>query len=91
MTLWSVDHSPWSLRPANAPRRRAPDEARSDRERLRLVAQALAGAGLKGKTDEAQPVTTMVSEQAALGKLLANWRALIEASAMPLYDRRSEA
>ncbi len=56
------------------------DEARPDRERLRLVAQALAGAGLKGKSEGETKalVGTTASEQAALGKLLANWRALID-------------
>jgi hypothetical protein len=45
------------------------------------VAQALAGAGLKGKSaEEAKTlVTTTASEQVALGKLTANWRALVEA------------
>lgn len=54
------------------------DEARPDRERLRLVAQALAGAGLSGGSeDQTGVVNTTASEQAALGKLLANWRALV--------------
>jgi len=84
--LWLVEYEPRSLI-------KFLDEARPDRERLRLVAQALAGAGLKGKSEEeAKPlVTTTASEQAALEKLLANWKALIEAPAMPLYDRRREA
>lgn len=56
------------------------DDARPDRERLKLCAQALGGASLKGKTDgEAKAlVATTASEQAALGKLTANWRALVE-------------
>ena len=54
------------------------DEAHPDRERLRLVAQALAGAGLSGGSeDQTGVVNTTASEQAALGKLLANWRALV--------------
>jgi putative DNA methylase len=54
------------------------DEARPDRERLRLVAQALAGAGLSGGIEnQTGVVNTTASEQAALGKLLANWRALV--------------
>ncbi|MBI3850445.1 MAG: DUF1156 domain-containing protein [Verrucomicrobia bacterium] len=54
------------------------DEARPDRERLRLVAQALAGAGLSGGSeDQTGVVNTTAAEQAALGKLLANWRALV--------------
>jgi putative DNA methylase len=83
--LWLAEHEPRSLN-------KFLDDAHPDRERLRLVAQALAGAGLKGKSEEdARPlVTTTASEQAALGKLLANWRALIEAPAMPLYDRGGE-
>jgi putative DNA methylase len=57
------------------------DEARPDRERLRLVAQALAGAGLSGGSeDQTGVVNTTASEQAALGKLLANWRALVPES-----------
>lgn len=77
--LWLMEYEPRSLI-------RFLDEARPDRERLRLVAQALAGAGLKGKTEaEARTlVATTTSEQAALGKLTANWRALIELSARPL-------
>jgi putative DNA methylase len=83
--LWLAEHEPRGLT-------KFLDEARPDRERLRLVAQALAGAALKGKSEEEARalVTTTASEQAALGKLLANWRALIEAPAMPLYDRRSD-
>jgi putative DNA methylase len=54
------------------------DEAHPDRERLRLVAQALAGAGLSGGSeDQTGVVNTTAGEQAALGKLLANWRALV--------------
>jgi putative DNA methylase len=84
--LWLVEHEPRSLT-------KFLDEARPDRERLRLVAQALAGAGLKGKSEEEAKVlvTTTPSEQAALGKLLANWRALIEAPVMPLYDLKGKA
>jgi len=84
--LWLIENEPRNLT-------KFLDESRLDRERLRLVAQALAGAGLKGKSEDGAKglVTTTAFEQAALGKLLANWRALIEAPAMPLYDRRSEA
>ncbi len=57
------------------------DEAHPDRERLRLVAQALAGAGLSGGSeDQTGVVNTTAGEQAALGKLLANWRALVPES-----------
>jgi len=84
--LWLVEREPRNLT-------KFLDEARPDRERLRLVAQALAGAGLRGKSQEESAilVTTTASEQAALGKLLANWRTLIEAPVMPLYDRKGEA
>lgn len=56
------------------------DQAMPNRERLRLVAQALAGAGLSGKSgdDAGRLVSTTSSEHSALGKLLANWRSLIE-------------
>jgi putative DNA methylase len=52
------------------------EEVQPDRERLRLVAQALAGPGLSG-SPEAELLTTTAPEQAALGKLLANWRVLV--------------
>jgi putative DNA methylase len=55
-------------------------DARPNQEHLRLVAQALAGAGLKGKSEEDMKslITTTATEQAALAKLMANWRSLIE-------------
>jgi putative DNA methylase len=66
----------------NEPRKIAKflDDARPDAERLRLCAQALAGAGLKGKSEEEAKalVLTTAPEQAALAKLTANWRPLIE-------------
>ena len=72
-TLWLMENKPRSLAGFL-------DEARPDRERLRLVAQALAGPGLKGKSDGDSKtlLTTTTAEQAALGKLLANWRSLID-------------
>jgi putative DNA methylase len=71
--LWLMENEPRSLS-------KFLDEARPDRERLRLVAQALAGAGLKGKTEEETKtlITTTSKEQAALSKLTSNWRALVE-------------
>jgi len=80
--LWLIENEPRNLN-------RFLDEARPDRERLRLVAQALAGTALAGKKDDgaeypparsarAGLVATTASEQAALKKLIANWRALIE-------------
>ena len=72
--LWLMDNSP----------RKLPeflDEVRPDRERLRVLAQALAGTALSGKSGEEveKLVSTTPAEQAVLGKLLANWRSLIEA------------
>jgi putative DNA methylase len=54
------------------------DEARPDRERLRLVAQALAGRALSGAVEDERGVITTPAEQEALKKLLANWRTLID-------------
>ena len=68
------------------------DETRPDRERLRLVVQILAGTALTGKKEESQEhtVATTPEEQAALNKLVANWRSLIEQRMaephMPLLD-----
>jgi len=71
--LWLMENSPRKLNEFL-------DEARPDRERLRALAQALAGAALSGKSEEeaAKLVSTTPAEQAALGKLLANWRSLVE-------------
>jgi putative DNA methylase len=61
-------------------------EAQPPLEQMRLVAQALAGPALKGSTgDQALPGSTQ-PEQAALGKLLANRRSLMEQPAAPLFD-----
>jgi len=81
--LWLMENEPRALG-------KFLEEIRPDRERLRLVAQALAGAGLKGKSEEATRavVATTTAEQSALGKLLANWRTLIESSTMPLFELR---
>jgi putative DNA methylase len=81
--LWFIENEPRNLT-------KFLDEARPDRERLRLVAQSLAGAGLKGKSEEATKalVATTTAEQSALGKLLANWRSLIESAAVPLFELR---
>ena len=71
--LWLLENQPRHLN-------RFLDEARPDRERLRLVAQALAGTALAGKKDNGSEHTmaTTAPEQAALKKLIANWRTLIE-------------
>lgn len=63
-------------------------EAQPNLEQMRLVAQALAGSALKGKSDEDKAlISTTQSEQSALGKLLANWRALVEQPTGPLFQR----
>jgi len=72
--LWLVENEPRKLNDFL-------DEARPDRERLRLVAQTLAGTALAGRKDDGPEHTlaTTPAEGAALKKLVANWRALIEA------------
>jgi putative DNA methylase len=82
--LWLLENEPRKLN-------RFLDEARPDRERLRLVAQTLAGTALEGGGGEerAAAVSTTAAEQAALRKLVANWRALVEqrlAGPRPLFD-----
>lgn len=73
--LWLVENQPRNLN-------QFLDEARPDRERLRLVAQALAGTALEGGQasglSHQHTVATTPAEQAALKKLVANWRALID-------------
>jgi putative DNA methylase len=63
-------------------------EAQPNLDQMRLVAQALAGPALKGSADDQTLVGSTQSEQAALAKLLANWRSLVEQPAAPLFDRR---
>ena len=58
-------------------------EALPDLERLRLVANALAGPQLKGGENGAPHVATTAREQASLGKLVANWRSLMEGRITP--------
>lgn len=71
--LWLLENQPRKLNEFL-------DEARPDRERLRLVAQALAGTSLVGKKEEGpeQKAVTTAKEQSALNKLVANWRSLID-------------
>ncbi|MGC8732805.1 MAG: DUF1156 domain-containing protein, partial [Halothiobacillaceae bacterium] len=72
--LWLLENEPRKLNDFL-------DEARPDRERLRLVAQTLAGTALEGgqASGLSEPnVVTTPAEAAALKKLLANWRALID-------------
>jgi putative DNA methylase len=55
------------------------EQAIPDRERLRQVAQALAGPALKGGETDGELINTTSAEASALGKLLSNWRTLIDA------------
>jgi len=79
--LWLLENEPRKLN-------RFLEEAQPDRERLRLVAQTLAGTALDGSgTEGPAGVTTTVREAAALKKLVANWRALVEQRAgLPLFE-----
>ena len=78
-TLWLMENSrPQAIREFL-------DEARPNREQLRVIAAALAGPGLSGKSDEdrGRLLATTPDEQSALGKLLANWKSLVPES---LFD-----
>jgi putative DNA methylase len=68
-SLWLMENQPGKLNEFL-------DAARPDLERLRLVAQALAGPALQKKDGELGATPT--PEQSALGKLTSNWRSLIE-------------
>lgn len=71
--LWLLENEPRNL---NA----FLDDVRPDVERLRLVAQTLAGTALAGSKDDGpeHKVATTPAEGAALNKLVANWRSLID-------------
>jgi putative DNA methylase len=77
--LWLVEH-----RPAMIPTYL--DEARPDVERLRLVAQTLAGQTLAGNGNGGgrSLVASRGAEASALRKLTTNWRTLIEAHRGPM-------
>ena len=77
--LWLVEYRPAQI-PAYL------DEARPDVERLRLVAQTLAGQTLAGNGNGGgRPlVVAQGAEAAALRKLTTNWRTLIEAHRGPM-------
>ncbi|MCP4544615.1 MAG: DUF1156 domain-containing protein, partial [Chloroflexi bacterium] len=72
--LWLVEQQP-VLIPAYL------DEARPDVERLRIVAQTLAGQTLAGNGDGGGKslIAARGAEAAALRKLTTNWRTLVEA------------
>ena len=71
-TLWLMDHRPARLRDFL-------DKARPDGERLRLVAQALAGTALQGGA-VGKDAAAATPEQSATSKLIANWRSVLEES-----------
>jgi putative DNA methylase len=77
--LWLVENRPGHI-PAYL------DEARPDVERLRIVAQTLAGQTLAGNGGGGgrSLVAARGAEAAALRKLTTNWRSLIEAHRGPL-------
>lgn len=77
--LWLVERRPAEI-PAYL------DEARPDVERLRLVAQTLAGQTLAGNGSEGGRalVAAQGAEASALRKLTTNWRTLIEAHRGPM-------
>jgi putative DNA methylase len=61
--------------------------AQPNREQMRLVAQALAGPGLKG--GELADVSPS-AEQAALGKVTANWRSVIDDVVTTTAERQAK-
>jgi len=78
-TLWLMENRPLQL----------PEflrESRVNREQMRLVAQALAGPALKGS--ELMDVSP-TGELAALAKLTANWRAVVEDAALTPLEREA--
>ncbi len=78
--LWLMEHKPPKI----------PDflsEARPNVEQLRLVAQALSGPALKG--GELANVSS-TAEQSALGKLLANWNAIVVGKAAVEDQRKGQ-
>jgi putative DNA methylase len=79
-TLWLMEN-----RPAELPQFLR--EAQPNREQMRLVAQALAGPGLKG--GELADVSPSV-EQAALAKLTANWRSVVEDAVTTAAERTDQ-
>jgi putative DNA methylase len=80
--LWLMENSPRKLAEFLT-------EVQPDHERLRILAQTLAGAAISGKSEEdaAKLVSTTAAEQAALGKLLANWRAVVENAIVSKEER----
>jgi putative DNA methylase len=76
-TLWLMENRPLKL--AEFLR-----ESRANRDQMRLVAQALAGPALKGgEMGDISPT----GELAALAKLTANWRSVVEDNAVTQAER----
>jgi putative DNA methylase len=73
--LWLMENRPGKLADFLS-------EVQPNREQMRLVAQALAGPALKG--GELADVSPS-DEMAALAKLTANWRSVIEDQTLPLF------
>ena len=62
-------------------------DAPSNREQLRLVAQALAGPALKGgELGDISPT----AELSALAKLMANWQSVVEDAALTTGEREEK-
>lgn len=79
-TLWLMEHRPRLLSEFLK-------ESGVNRERMRLVAQALAGPALKGgEMGDVSPA----GEIAALAKLTANWRSLIEDAGVSEAERHAK-
>jgi putative DNA methylase len=76
-TLWIMEN-----RPTDLPKFLL--DAQPNREQMRLVAQALAGPALRG--GELSDVSPN-AELAALGKLTANWRSVVEDATMTRAER----
>jgi putative DNA methylase len=76
-TLWLMENRPTQLADFL-------QKSQVNREQMRLVAQALAGPALKG--GELMDVSPS-SELAALGKLTANWRSVVEDGALTPLER----
>jgi len=78
--LWLLEHKPPKIPEFLA-------DAQPNLEQLRLVCQALAGPALKG--GELKDVSP-TAEQSALGKLLANWSAVMEGEAVRADKRAGQ-
>ena len=75
--LWLLEHKPPKIPEFLA-------DAQPNLERLKLVCQALGGPALKGgELEDVSPT----AEQSTLGKLLANWSAVMEGQAV-VADRQ---